>query len=131
MEESKKSGKLRALLALALAPLATAQDDEAFTLSPFTVEATRGYTATSTISGTGLNTPLANVPMSINVITSDFLDDSNIGDFEKALDYNSSITQTTRQGGNNARPSTFSIRGFRNRNNLIDGVSAGTFSRVK
>jgi iron complex outermembrane receptor protein len=127
MEESKKSGKLRALLALALAPLATAQDDEAFTLSPFTVEATRGYTATSTISGTGLNTPLANVPMSINVITSDFLDDSNIGDFEKALDYNSSITQTTRQGGNNARPSTFSIRGFRNRNNLIDGVSAGTF----
>ena len=56
MEESKKSGKLRALLALALAPLATAQDDEAFTLSPFTVEATQGYTATSTISGTGLNT---------------------------------------------------------------------------
>ena len=127
-QNNKLTGSLfMGLLALAVVPLATAQDNETFTLDPFTVEATQGYTATSTISGTGLNTPLSNVPMSINVITSDFLDDSNIGDFEKALDYNSSITQTTRQGGNNARPSTFSIRGFRNRNNLIDGVSAGTF----
>ena len=111
-----------------ISPLAFAQaEDEIYTLNPFSVDAAQGYTATSTISGTGLNTPLINVPMSINVITSDFLDDSTIGDFEQAMDYNSSITQTTRQGGNNPRPSTFSIRGFRNRNTLVDGVTGGTW----
>ncbi len=64
---------------------AIAQEEESYTLSPFSVSATEGYTATNTISGTGLNTPLINVPMSINVITSDFLDDSLVGDFVEAL----------------------------------------------
>lgn len=104
-----------------------AQDDETFTLSPFSITATDGYTATNTISGTGLNTPLINVPMSINVITSDFLDDSLIGDFVEALDYNSSITQTQRGNAGDARPSPFAIRGFRNRNLLVDGVLGGVY----
>ena len=102
-----------------------AQDGDSIELSPFSVTATDGYTATNTISGTGLNTPLMNVPMSINVITSDFLDDSLIGDFVEALDYNSSITQTSRANSGSTRPSSFAIRGFRNRNLLIDGVLGG------
>jgi len=112
-------------LSAAILSPALAQDDEAYTLSPFTVTAAEGYTATSTISGTGLNTPLINVPMAINVITSDFLDDSHIGEFTHALDYNSSITQASRNHNGSTRPQTFAIRGFKNSTILLDGVLAG------
>jgi len=101
-------------------------DDDVFELSPFEVEATDGYTATNSISGTAMNTPLKNIPMSINVITSQFLEDSHIGDFREVLDYNSSITQTTRQPVRN-NVGMFAIRGFRNRNNLVDGVLGSDF----
>jgi len=88
--KSRIAGCLALSLAfcVSLAPMTIAQTegDATCTLDPFLVSAAQGYTATSTISGTGLNTPLINVPMSINVITSDFLDDSTIGDFEQAMD---------------------------------------------
>ncbi len=103
-------------------------DEDVIELSPFSVEEVEGgYGSTVTISGTGMRTSLMNVPMSINVITSEFLDDSLIGDFTEALDYNSSITQTTRNNLGATRPSSFSIRGFRNRNLLVDGVTGGLY----
>lgn len=103
-------------------------DEDVIELSPFSVEEVEGgYGSTVTISGTGMRTSLKNVPMSINVITSEFLDDSLIGDFTEALDYNSSITQTTRNNLGSSRPSSFSIRGFRNRNLLVDGVTGGLY----
>jgi outer membrane receptor protein involved in Fe transport len=108
---------------------ATASADETIRLNPFSVTegGTRGYMATNSISGTALNTPLRDVPMAINVITSEFLSDSLVGlDLVRAFDFNSSITQTQRQPVNNNNGS-FAIRGFRNRNTLVDGVSAGEF----
>ncbi len=101
------------------------EGDEVFTLSPFVVEGTDGYAATNTISGTGLNTPLINLPMSINVVTADFLEDSHIGEFTHALDYNSSISQTGRNHNGRTNPQIFSIRGFRNSTMLVDGVLGG------
>ncbi len=112
-------------LSTAIASLALGQTDEAYVLDPFSVAGTEGYTATNTISGTGLSTPLINVPMAINVITSDFLEDSHVGEFTHALDYNSSITQTSRNHNGGTRPQTFAIRGFRNSTILLDGVLGG------
>ncbi len=103
--------------------------DAAIMLNPFdvTAAAAKGYMATNTISGTALNTPLRDVPMAINVITSEFLSDSLVGlDIARAFDFNSSITQTARQPVSN-NGGSFAIRGFRNRNTLVDGVSAGEF----
>ena len=116
------------LLALLLQPaIGQSVDDDVYQLNPFTVEDDAdGYLATTTISGTAMRTSLMNVPMSINVITSEFLEDSLIGDFYEALDYNTSVTQTGRIGGG-PRPSVFSIRGFRSRNTLVDGVPGGIF----
>ena len=113
------------------APVGSAKPvaEETLMLSPFdvTVSAQKGYMATNTISGTALNTPLRDVPMAINVITSEFLSDSLVGvDIARAFDYNSSITQTARQPVTN-NAGSFAIRGFRNRNTLVDGVSAGEF----
>ncbi|MCZ6674214.1 MAG: TonB-dependent receptor [Verrucomicrobia bacterium] len=119
------------LLALAFQPT-FGQEDDVYELNPFSVEEEEGgYSSTVTISGTGMRTSLMNLPMSINVITSEFLEDSLIGDFVEALDYNSSITQTTRNNLGNARPSSFSIRGFRNRNLLVDGVTGGLYIPVQ
>lgn len=102
--------------------------EESVVMDPFdvTTGSTKGYMATNTISGTAMNTPLKDVPMTINVITSEFLDDSLVGGLGDALSYNSSITQTNREPINN-RNDSWSIRGFRNRNTLVDGVTAGEF----
>ncbi|MGH7957943.1 MAG: hypothetical protein ACREH8_13185, partial [Opitutaceae bacterium] len=70
----------------------SAASEEPIALDPFEVRATtKGYMATNTISGTAMDTPLKNVPMTINVITSQFLEDRLIGDIltEGALDFNS------------------------------------------
>jgi iron complex outermembrane recepter protein len=102
--------------------------DEIILLNPFDVTAgsTKGYMATNTISGTAMNTPLKEVPMTINVITSELLADMAVGDLAQAFTFNSSITQTSRQPASN-RGSILSIRGFRGRNVLIDGVTGGDF----
>lgn len=101
---------------------------EVVRLDPFDVTSvqTDRYQASNTISGTAMNTPLKDVPMTINVITAEFLDDAVVGSLERALDFNSSVTQTTRGEVNNQN-ALFSLRGFRNRNILLDGVMGGDF----
>lgn len=109
-------------------PTSEPSNSSALVLDPFNVteSETKGYQATNTISGTAMNQPLKEVPMAINVITSEFLADSLVGDFTQALDFNSAITQTTRTPTEN-RGALFSIRGFSNRNVLVDGVSSGNY----
>lgn len=137
---TQRSRAVRGFLALlasgavATAPLAAqaaAQNtaaEKVIELDPFDVTSvdTDRYQASNTISGTAMNTLLRDVPMTINVITSEFLSDAVVGDIERALDFNSSITQTTRGQVNNQN-AMFSLRGFRNRNILLDGVMGGDF----
>lgn len=112
---------------LAIPALAQNQNqNQPVLLDPFDVSATptKGYMATNTISGTAMNMPLREVPMAINVITSEFLEDSLVGNLADAFDYNSSITQTFRPQVANLRQ-IFAIRGFLTRNILVDGVLGG------
>src|SRR5688572_23239225 len=69
------------------APPATAE--EAVTLSPFEVRTDKdtGYTATSTLAGSRLNTALRDTPASISVFTKEFLDDIGAINVVEALDY--------------------------------------------
>jgi iron complex outermembrane receptor protein len=118
-----------ALLTLASSAAAqTATAPGVLELDPFDVTGgdTHGYQATNTISGTAMNTPLKDVPMTINVITSELLADMNAGNLAEALAINSSITQTGRQPVSN-RAALFAIRGFSNRNVLVDGVTGGDY----
>ena len=102
--------------------------DKAVVMDPFDVTSVQSdrYQASNTISGTAMNTLLKDVPMSINVITAEFLNDAVIGDIERALDFNSSVTQIARSEVSN-QIGMFSLRGFRNRNTLLDGVVGGDF----
>jgi iron complex outermembrane receptor protein len=116
-----------ALVFTALA-LGQAKDpNEIVTLNPFVVsQDVKGYAASNTISGTAMATPLRDVPMSINVITSEFISDSLVGDMENLFEYNSSVTQTQRVGGD-VKAIIFNIRGFDTRNVLLDGSTGGVF----
>lgn len=75
---------------------ATDDDDvseDTITLSVFSVDASQdqGYRATNSISGTSLNTAIMDLPMPIEVITSEFLDDLQATDFKEALSYTSGV----------------------------------------
>ena len=62
---------------------------DAVVLSPFTVQSDRdtGYQATSTLAGTRLNTPIADLGASISVYTKEFLDDIGATNANELLIY--------------------------------------------
>jgi iron complex outermembrane receptor protein len=105
-----------------------AGNQETVRLDPFDVSATQpnGYAASTTFSGTGMNMPLKDVPMAITVITSEFLEDANLLNSFRVLDYVSSVTQGNRSD-NGDQNQTFTIRGFYTSNYLVDGISATNY----
>lgn len=68
-------------------------EGEVVQLSPFEIDASDdvGYRSTNSISGTSLNTPLKDIPMSIEVINRQFLDDTGAIDFEESLQYSAGV----------------------------------------
>jgi iron complex outermembrane receptor protein len=114
-------------LALPLIPLPIlAQEDPGnepiYELSPFEVSSAdqSGYLAQTSVSGTALNTPLRDIPISLRVITEDFMDDTFATDLESAVAYAAGVTQDgeTREGG------SFNIRGFRVVRAKRDGLTS-------
>ncbi len=83
-----------------------AEEDEFVLLSVFNVDATRdqGYRATNSISGTSLNTAIQDLPMPLEVITSEFVDDLAATEFEEALAYTSGVftDRFTESSGSNS-----------------------------
>ena len=120
---------------LAAAPLARAQtaptastaassatDKEVVQLNVFqvTAEADDEYRAANTTTGTRYNTPIKDLPMNIEVLTSAFMRDIGALDIRDALEYVSGIQLDTTAGG---------VGGSRdnpeNTTLLIRGISAG------
>jgi iron complex outermembrane receptor protein len=88
---------LPSVFAQEVAPPADAAPDESsedvVVLSPFTVtkEKDSGYSATNTISGSRVNTPIKDLPLPMQVITSEFIRDTGATDLRKSLSYSSAI----------------------------------------
>ena len=116
------------------------EEEEVFELSPFEVDtsADRGYYAANTISGSRINIALQNVPMPIEVITSEFIEDTGSLDLRESLRYSSGILLTTQsprdglegvpggvhngQGATaNITNTTFKMRGFITESSLRKG----------
>jgi len=79
-----------------------AKKDETVVLSPFTVTTTqdKGYRATNTTSGTRLDTAIKDLPMPIEVITAQFIQDIGANDLRETLRYSAGIqTQTQNDWG--------------------------------
>ncbi len=96
LAERKESYLCRSLLSASLlclaAPSLIAQEeegDEVFELSPFTVDASKdeGWRASSTLVGSRTNQELKNVPLSVDVLTMDFMEDLGIGDLQEAGEF--------------------------------------------
>ena len=68
--------------------------DETVVLSPFTVTTDKdnGYGATNSISGSRVNTPIKDLPIPIQVITSDFINDIGATNLRDSLAYVSGIS---------------------------------------
>jgi iron complex outermembrane recepter protein len=128
---------LAALAAEAPPPAAPA---ETVVLEAFRVDISKdvGYRATNTTSGTRLNTPIRDLPMPINVVTKEFIEDIGAYDFKEALIYEAGITQDFIQTGNNflfsssgtgqagqglgdRSSTTINIRGYNSRRQLRNG----------
>jgi len=77
--------------------------EEVLTLSEFRVDSSKdtGYLATNSAAGTRLNTPIKQLPMQLEVITRDFIEDIGAVDFKEALLYSAGVVQDTVQGSNN------------------------------
>ena len=72
--------------------------DDTVVLSPFqvTTDKDRGYAATNAISGSRVNSPIKDIPLPINVVTSEFISDIGATNLRDALSYMSGISLQTQ-----------------------------------
>jgi hypothetical protein len=73
---------------------ASADQESTLVLSPFEVSTGKdqGYAASNTLSGTRLNSSLANIPASIQVLTKELILDLNVTDYEVGFRFWSAVT---------------------------------------
>ncbi|HVU24148.1 MAG TPA: TonB-dependent receptor plug domain-containing protein [Opitutus sp.] len=71
-----------------------AKDDDTVVLSPFEVSVNQdqGYAPSESLSGTKVRTPLRDIPMNIQVVTSDFIQDTGAFNLQEAMAYNASVS---------------------------------------
>jgi outer membrane receptor protein involved in Fe transport len=120
-----------ALVAAALTPIlcpavvqaATAATDTPIALAEFTVSSSRenGWRATNTLAGTRTNVGLLDLPRSVSVLTSEFIDDLGAITVEEAIPF---VSNATVQAGyiNIFDNSAFYLRGFRTQNIYRNGA---------
>ena len=118
----------------------TPGDDMVFELSPFEVATSgdKGYYASNAISGSRINVPIQDMPLTIEVVTSEFIQDTGATDLRESLKYSSGILLQSQNDafgtfdnvGNvnnpegatgNKSDSGFKIRGFVVENTLRNG----------
>lgn len=77
-------------------------DDNIFNLDPFTVESesVQGYIATTAMTATKIGTAIKDTPLNVQVMTSEFLEDTAMLDFAEITSYSSSFSQDAVNGSN-------------------------------
>ncbi len=78
-----------------------------------------GYRATRTLTGTKTDTPLRDIPQSIQVVPRAVLDDQQASGLSEAVENVSGVQQSGTSGN---RSETFMVRGFSSPGYAIDGV---------
>lgn len=104
--------------------------DDPVALSPFTIVADRdkGWTATQTLAGSRLRTNLGDLAQPLEVMTSTFLEDLAVNNFEQALEYATNVVGTIEYSDNANNMGTGWGNTDPNSNNKIRGLSGATNS---
>ena len=100
--------------------------EEAVVLTAFEVASTRetGYRATNSVSGTRVNVKLMDVPQTISVLTSDFIQDIGATDLDEALIYTSGVGTAGFSAGQ------YTIRGFQTGSPRRNGINFSTTNAI-
>ncbi len=108
---TKKNAWLIGAFAAAIQPAFAQEDnDEVYELSPFVIDASgdEGWRATSTLTGSRTNQELKNVPLSVDALTPEFMEDLGVFTLEEASSFIAGVEQvpddeTRNDGGSNFR----------------------------
>src|SRR5690606_12738432 len=107
---------------------ANPDDEDIVVLSPFVVDSSKDdrYYASNAISGTQLNVQIKDIPFNLEVITSEFMQDTAATDFKESLAFSSGIftqsfvdTSGAGPASANATPSEQAAVGSRLNNAII------------
>ena len=104
--------------------------DDVITLSPFTVNTDAeqdGYRVDSTTTGAKINTPLNELPITINVLNREFLADMKVYKVQDASAYVAGVTNANR---NENDTETYTIRGFQSSSPLRNGIAFNSITDV-
>src|SRR3954463_12537574 len=116
-------------------PASAPSNDEAMQLSEFVVkvDTDNSYIASESVTGSRVATRIQDLPFSINVITSEFLNDFDLFDLDSNLAYTSSLSGLDTQGNYNLRGfgATFQLRNGFYRLGLIDRVNVDRIEVIK
>ena len=121
---------LASLLSVAGAPLRAASaasvPDEAVKLAPFEIAAEKdsGYKVSSATTASRMNTPVIDIPQTVDIVTSEFWSDRGATTFDESFKYVSNIYVRNRHanGGNQVN-----LRGFQTSSSImIDGIRLTT-----
>ena len=88
------------------------QEESTVVMNPFQVTTSGdiGYKAASSVSGTRIDTPIANLPFAISAFTPEFMSDTNSVSLYDVVKYSTGVSSGAR--GFNFGSDAFSIRGF-------------------
>jgi len=110
-------------------------DDTPIRLSEFDVKTSsdKGYVASESVTGSRVATKIIDLPFSVNVITSEFLNDFDAFDIASDMAYTSSLTGMDTQGNYNLRGygATFQLRNGFYRLGLVDRVNIDRIEIIK
>ena len=133
MKKDRKSltGALTGLLSLFLAtsPVSAQEENEEIQeLSPFTVkeESVLGYVSRESLSGSKTAEQLIDLPSMVNVVTTDFIEDTV--NYDRVIDVLRNSTPGIKSIG--PRQPNYYIRGFRSRDHGIDGLAQRGLNRI-
>jgi iron complex outermembrane receptor protein len=110
------------------APPATS-NDEVVTLDPFSVtaETSTGYRVSSASTATRTNTPLLEIPQTVDIVTREFWNDVGATTFDQSFRYVANVYVRNRNAGSG---DGVNLRGFETNGSIsVDGVRMGNSKR--
>lgn len=107
----------------------SAATDEPVKLKPFevTAEKANGYKVSSASTATRTNTPIIDIPQTVDIVTSEFWKDVGATTFDQSYKYVANVFVRNRYAGNG---DNVSLRGFETAGSIsVDGVRMGNNKR--